>query len=300
MEPSKSLHIPSLVELVERLPPFHKVMERCMVTMSKPYASAREISTWIESDTVLSGKVLSLANSSFYGQPQKVLRTERAVVLLGRRALEEVFFSFYIQGLFSAQDDTEVAGLWTSALSSGICAKELTALLGLPSAEGHETPDAGAYLAGLLHDSGKLLMLTHYGPAYEAAQALARKEGLSECEAEQRQWGFDHAELSLAMGHKWSLPESVCEAIACHHRPLEAGDNALLACLIHTADVLCDAVVDGTDVVEAVQLKVSQAEKDLLGIDENRLPFMRKVMRNVKEKMQVYGGLMDTGSWQMP
>lgn len=299
MDNARSLHLPSLMELVERLPPFHKVMERCMVTMSKPYASAREISTWIESDSVLSGKVLGLANSSFYGQPQKVLRTERAVVLLGRRALEEVFFSFYIQGLFSAQENTEVAELWTSALSAGICAKELTFVLALPSAEGHETPDAGAYLAGLMHDSGRLLVHTHYPEAYHAARSLAQSQAIDETEAERRLWGFDHADLSEAMAQKWALPDSVCRAIAFHHRPLEAGPDSLLAALVHTADILCQAVVDGRDVVESVKEELDPLCKELLGVHEDNLPFMRKVMRTVREKMQVYGGLMNSGSWQM-
>jgi HD-like signal output (HDOD) protein len=300
MDNDYSLHLPSLMELVERLPPFHKVMERCMVTMSKPYASAREISGWIESDSALSGKVLSLANSSFYGQPQKVLRTERAVVLLGRRALEEVFFSFYIQGLFAAQEDSEVADLWTASLSGGICAKELTLVLGLPSAEGHETPDAGAYLAGLLHDSGKLLVLTHYPEAYASAALLSKQEGLSPSQAEARCWGFDHAQLSLAMAEKWALPESVCRAIAFHHEPLQAGDDALLACLVRAADILCQALVDGRDVVEALDLELGDDGKAILGVTADNLPFMRKVMRSVKEKMQVYGGLMNTGFWQTP
>ena len=135
------------------------------------------------------------------------------MVLLGRRALEEVFFSFYIQGLFSSQDGSEVAGLWTSSLSAGICAKELTFALGLPSSEGQESPDAGAYLAGLLHDAGKLLVLTHYPDAYRAAEALAQREQIGETQAEQRQWGFDHADLGQSMARKWALPDSVCVAM---------------------------------------------------------------------------------------
>jgi len=293
--------LPGLDEVVERLPPFHKVMERCMATMSKPYASAREISTWIESDSALSGKVLSLANSSFYGQPNKVLRTERAVVLLGRRSLEDVFFSFYIQGLFSSQGGSEVAGLWSASLSAGICAKELTFALGLPSAEGDETPDAGAYLAGLLHDAGKLLVLTHYPEAYRAARALQASRRLGETEAERSLWGFDHAELGRSMARKWALPEAVCEAIAVHHAEPGDGPPAVLAALLKLSDLLCAALECGleAEAPATVRRELDAASRKLLGADEMRLALLPQVAATVKEKMQVYDGLLDTGTWQV-
>lgn len=291
--------LPGLVKLIERLPPFHKVMERCMATMSKPYASAREIGGWIESDSALSGKVLSLANSSFYGQPNKVLQAERAVVLLGRRALEEVFFSFYIQGLFSSPDGSDQAELWVSSLSSGICAKELVGALGLPSSDGSETPDAGAYLAGLLHDSGKLLVLTHYPEYFHAAIRLEKEESLPECEAERRLWGFDHAELGQAMAAKWDLPENVCVAIACHHDPVSAGPFALLAALIRLSDVLCEAAVAGRDLAEAVRTDLDLDSRELLALEDARLPSLRRVVRTVREKMRVYEGLAESGTWQL-
>jgi HD-like signal output (HDOD) protein len=291
----RASHLLNLDSLIERLPAFQKVMERCMVTMSKPYASAREISTWIESDSALSGKVLGMANSPYYGQTDKVMRTERAVVLLGRRALEDVFYSFYIQGLFSAQGGSEVAGLWTSALSAGICAKELTYVLGLPSSEGMETPDAGAYLTGLLHDAGKLLVLTHYPEAYHAAESLRAKEGVSEIEAEQRLWGFDHAQLGRSMAEKWSLPLSVCDAIGRHHDPM-LGAPAALDALVRLSDLLCQAEGPMGEMEAARGLE--PAFREVLGLGEQHLLLMEKVMGTVREKMLVYDGMMDTGTWQ--
>lgn len=294
-----SLDLPGMMDLVERLPPFHKVMEKCMVTLSKPFASAREISTYIESDSALSGKVLSLANSSFYGQASKVLQTERAVVLLGRRSLEEVFFSFYIQGLFASQE-REVTELWTASLRSGICAKELTYALQLPSAEGQETPDAGAYLAGLLHDAGRLLVLTHYPEAYRHARELGDREQCPAVQAERQVWGFDHAALSQAMALKWGLPSSVCDAIAWHHEPFKAGQAALLAGLVAVADRLAEADQAGLEIGESFLQSFDPALRALLGLDAERLPALRKVLKVLREKMQVLGSLMGSGTWQLP
>ena len=299
LEQEGSPDLPGLMELVERLPPFHKVLERCMVTMSKPYASAREISGWIESDSALSGRVLSLANSSYYGLPQKVLRTERAVVLLGRRALEEVFYSFYIQGLFTSQDGSEAAELWTGSLRAGICAKELTLALGMPSSEGKESDDAGAYLAGLLHDAGRLLLLTHYPAAYHRAHPKGGAPG-DVVDREKQAWGFDHAELGRAMAEKWGLPPSVSRAIEWHHRPDEAGEDALLASLVHVADILSESAASGGDPVAAVRSACSEQCLGRLGLDEDALPVLRKVMRQLAEKMLAYGGLVNGGAFQVP
>ncbi len=287
--------LPGLDALIERLPAFQKVMERCMLTMSKPYASAREIGAWIESDSALSGKILGMANSPFYGQLDKVLRPERAVVLLGRRTLEDVFYSFYIQGLFSTHGGGEAAELWSDALGAGICAKELTIALALPSSEGQESADAGAYLAGLLHDAGKLLVLTHYPEAYQAARALAGPGGPTEIEAQRRAWGFDHAELGERMARKWSLPEAVCEAIGGHHKDLP--QPRVLDALVRLTDLLCDASRGGSPAREAAE-KLDPGSRITLGLDEERLGLMESVMEAARGKMRAYEGLFDGGTWQ--
>jgi HD-like signal output (HDOD) protein len=286
------LQIPGLVDLVSNLPPFQKVMEQCMLTLSKPYSSAKELGRWIESDTALSGKVLSLANSSFYGQPQKVSSASQAVVLLGRRALEETFFSIYIQGLFQSQGDPEVSRMWAHSLSCGLAARELVQMLGLPSAEGQETPDGGAYLAGLLHDAGKLLILTNYPEAHQLAKSQLKQRARNIIEAERLTWGFDHAELGEAMARKWGLHETILEAVRWHHEPERAVLSPELTALVHVGDLLARY---GEAAPRALE-RVHPVAMAILGLGEDSQERLAAVDRNVREKMAVYDHLLQSNS----
>jgi putative nucleotidyltransferase with HDIG domain len=226
-------------------------------------ASARKIAEAIGCDPVLGARVLRAANSPLYALQRSVTALPMAVNAIGNE-------NIYLLVVASATADTfqrrqrpssvETA-LWRHSVAVGMSARNLMLMLNLRGME-------EAFLCGLLHDIGKLLLLRYDVSSYQ--QLLKTVVGPDLLMAERETFGFTHAQIGGLAVKRWDLPEEICHAICYHHEPSQAEHSMLMARVLDVADMLVNN--SGAAVGPAREYDLANCESVVaLGVSEERL-----------------------------
>ncbi|MFH1137254.1 MAG: HDOD domain-containing protein [Pseudomonadota bacterium] len=222
--------IRSRVYGIERLGTMPQVAWRLMQALGDDRATANSLEKIIGSDPALASKTISLANSAFYGLSRKVSTISRAVVVIGFQELRLLAMGAGLTEVFDLSvvpPGLDGRGLWFHCLATAWAAGELA------EASGHPSPGE-AMTSGLLHDLGKLVLLTHLLDQYRLVHGLVQ-QGLPLYQAEER-LGLEHAAIGFWLAERWGLPGVHAAAIRDHHLP-QIGDPFFPStCLVFLAD----------------------------------------------------------------
>ena len=179
-------------------------------------------------DPALSATMLRLANSVMYGGDQRVMDLRTAVMRLGFEALLNLGRTAAIIRSFRGTNHLDPMRLWQHCVAVGLVSKGICRLLR------QNSMDESAYLAGLLHDIGKIALDTCFPEAYTSVLQKV-EEGAFFVDAEREVLGMDHAEAGALLAANWSFPQPIIEVIRVHHNP---GPDDFLPNLIHLSDLL--------------------------------------------------------------
>ena len=228
-------HLDALVRQVRDLPALPDTVVRVIRLTDDPKAGIGDIAKVLISDQALAARVLKLANSAFYGSSRRVATVSEAVVILGMRTTRNLVMASGCQEMLEA----EVAGygLPRGALlrHSLACASAAQTLAKRTKYRGTEE----AFVAGLLHDLGKVVMNLYLRDQFIQVLIQAASGEMTYSEAEQAIFSFDHAEAGAYLLERWNLPASLVAAVRYHHTPLDAPGDSPLPCLVHVADAIC-------------------------------------------------------------
>ena len=230
VEPRKRDELRRKILRIERLAAMPQVVFRLVEELTSQNANAGSLADIIESDPALASKVLSLANSAFFGFQEKITTIQRAVVAIGFQELQLLTLSTGLADVFKSSRDYPgftTQDLWTHCLAVSWLARELAA------ASRHEAP-SDLMIAGLLHDLGKLLMATHLQEEFEeiCVQTASGKPYYLAEEA----IGLRHAVLGRWLAEKWELPPLHTAVIGGHHGPFTEDEHYPAVCLTALAD----------------------------------------------------------------
>ena len=221
---------------VRSFPTLPTVVNKINELVSQPETSAKDIEIVIAKDQVLTGKLLRLVNSPFYGFPQKITTISRAVGIIGFEALRNLIFSSSVVNLFRSQGTTifRPAEFWKHSVGTALAAKELARHLGEKQVEEF-------FVGGLIHDIGKLVHEEYFGEPFRQACSLALNNDILLREAEQEIMRFTHDQTGGLLLAQWNLPPKVVAMVRFHHEPAEAREYQRDAGVIHLADILSRA-----------------------------------------------------------
>ena len=224
----------TLVRQVRDLPALPETVLRLMQMTEDPKASLVDVAKVLVSDQALAARVLKLANSAFYGSSRRIGTVSDAVVILGMRTTRNLVMAASCEALLEG----EVAGY---GLPRGVLLRHSLACASAAQALAKRTKYRGmeeAFVAGLLHDIGKVVMNTYQRNQF--GEVLTQvMSGMTYSEAERAVFGFDHAEAGGCLLERWNLPPSLVSAVRHHHAPLQAPGDSPLPCLVHAADAVC-------------------------------------------------------------
>jgi HD-like signal output (HDOD) protein len=215
---------------LDDLPPFSPIMNRLLASLAGEDVSFTKLGDLIEKDTVIAGNLLHVVNSALYARRSVINSVRRAVSVLGVTKLRNVVLGLSVANMWNR---TRVPATWSMkrfdmhsaavAILSDLLAQHLPV-----------TYPEGAFVAGLFHDLGRLLIalaLPQESAAIvqefdrgSAPNAAADRLTLVQCE--ERVLGFSHAELSADALAVWKLPRPVLAAVASHHSEWSAETNS--------------------------------------------------------------------------
>lgn len=193
------------------LPPLYNELVR---ELESDVSSLDRIGDIISKDVSMTGRLLQLVNSAFFGLPRKIFSPKEAAALLGTNIIKSLVL--YVK-LFFAAPESPIPGLslddiWAHSSSAAVVAREI-----VRAESGTQRMMEDAMLAGMMHDFGKLLVMdveTYMRPLL--SRLRAGEEFLA---AEYAEYSTSHAEIGGYLLGLWGFPDSVVEAVACHHRP---------------------------------------------------------------------------------
>lgn len=198
--------------------------------------SAKDLAAVIINDQAIANKTLRLANSSYYGLSSKVDSIPRAIAVIG---FNEVIGMTIGMSVFSAfnkkgsHDTLDMRELWIHAIGCGTVARQI-------AKETAKKVTEQIYLAGLLHDMGKVILSLYFPEEYSAVLTDARQSQVPLFKKEEQMLGVDHAVLTGLLMERWSFPETLIFPCSSHHNftacPLE---HMYDAAIIQLADFLC-------------------------------------------------------------
>ncbi|MCX7896352.1 MAG: HDOD domain-containing protein, partial [Rhodocyclaceae bacterium] len=187
-------------------------------TLRRENVTLPEVCRLIQADPALTGRLLKLANSAAYARPRPAAAvTPEVLMMLGLPAVRSLVLAFSLIDAFRAgqSERFDYGAFWSRALAEACAAQALGARLRV-------APAAELFTLGLIADIGRLALAAWAPQRYDellAQQASAWPEADSLREAEQRAFGFDHAELAGALAREWGLPPLFQEAIRWHALP---------------------------------------------------------------------------------
>ncbi len=225
----------ALIDRTVSVPTIPAVLSRLDAILASPDATTPEVAEAISSGPALSSKVLRIANSAVYGLKAQVSSLDLAAALLGMKVIRSIVLTATVFDSFSSATKgttLDPGEFWRHSLRTAVAARMIhTRFVGEAGTTGDE-----AYVAGLLHDLGILVLIDGLKSEYLDLVRSARAEGAPLVEREYDVLGFDHADVGSVLVSRWNLPPSVTSAIAGHHEPRLDTDDPRLAALAHVAD----------------------------------------------------------------
>ncbi len=225
------------IERTSDLPTLPVIYQKVKDLVDNPQTSASDLGKVITQDQVLTTKLLRLVNSSFYGSPQRITTVNRAITIIGFRALKAMVLATSILRAFSldGNDGFQGEGFWQHSIGCAVGAKIIGKYIK------YEEPDE-LFVAGLIHDIGKVVEYVAFGAELKEILRITEKEGIFIREAENRVLGADHAQIGSIFIRKWKLPPQLIEPITYHHTPQEAKEFSREVGVVHLSDILIKAL----------------------------------------------------------
>ncbi len=227
------------IESLAKLPPFSPILSKLLASMAGEDVSFMVLGELIEKDTVMAANILKLVNSATYARRGTVSSVRRALSVLG---IEKIRNTVLAMSISRMMNQAKPPADWSMERFNKHAAA--VAMLGDLLAQNVQTEfPEGAFVAGLLHDIGRLLIAMGLPREYAEISRIYRESGKSWFESEKEVLGFHHAGLSADAVGEWKLPEGIREAILWHHEPpaIASGRPVPLATVLHAANIFVDA-----------------------------------------------------------
>ncbi len=224
-----------LLKKVGMLPPLPNTAVKLMGLLNDPRSSVQDMVELIKYDPAVTGQVLRLCNSAFFGLSRKVTSLQEAMSCLGMVKVLQVVMAVHTNSILSRKQigyGLERGMLWKHSVGVALAA----------TAIGQRTDEQRANLlftAALLHDIGKVVLNEYVAAEFLEIVRRVNSERVSFTEAETRVLGFSHAEIGARVAETWKLPDSLARCIRHHHDPAALQPADKLVDIVYLANGVC-------------------------------------------------------------
>lgn len=222
----------TILRAVDMVPALPKTVDAMLNMGCERDCSSMELLGILGKDPVFSLKLLRLINSPFCSMEEDAASLQRAAVFVGTDTLRNVAIGLGAVGAFPVRSMTglDPAEFWLHSLATGVCARLIAERQGASVEESSEF-----FLAGVLHDIGKLVHALFMGDEFGQVLKMAAEPGCALADAESEVLGTTHSETGFMLARKWGLPPLVAEAVRYHHVPSASTGSSVVVC-VHAAN----------------------------------------------------------------
>jgi len=231
-------------ELVKRL--FARISEvstlpavamRIIQVANDSSTGAADLLDAVQYDAALAARIVRTVNSSYYSMQNKVADLKLAITLLGFKEIRNLAMTAYVAQLFKkgqGHGSYTREGLWNHMIGVAVVSRQIAEV-------SRKAAPREAYLAGLLHDIGYILIDQYLNKPFGEVVDSVTEEN-NHLEVEKEILGFDHGALGAYVGEQWRLPDHLVATIRHHHNPLSySGDHWAMVQTVALADFFCNA-----------------------------------------------------------
>jgi HD-like signal output (HDOD) protein/signal transduction histidine kinase len=262
--------------LIARLPAMPQILIKLIELLQADDAGMPELAALIAKDAGMTSKILGVANSSAYQRHSRTVGLEQALVSLGTDMIKTLVISesvFQTFNNFPHSGSTDLRAFWKGSLTTAVIARDIARVLDYPHVE-------EAYLAGLLHNVGRLALLATAPKEY--AYNFTARDDEELCAVEQRTLEITHAEAGAWLIERWNLDSFLADSVLYHHEPVPRLEAAHpLIRIVRLAHQLCYHAAAPEAAAEAAAL---------CGIEEDKLDaFVKSAARQVARAAEHLG-----------
>jgi putative nucleotidyltransferase with HDIG domain len=231
-----------IIKLVEKMPAFPQGVTKVLELTARMECAPKDLVKVIEHDPVMTMKILKLVNSAFFGLSRPINSINHGVVFVGINTIKNLALTIAAIGMLPERNEAGFdmnAFLMHSLAVAGV-SKRLAATLNVPDKDATDY-----FVAGLLHDFGKVVLAQFKPTEFRAALDRAADGSMSLADAEREMLDIDHAEIGSLLAETWKLPTALGECIRCHHQPAVELDDARMRDAVFAANLVVHSIPFG-------------------------------------------------------
>lgn len=268
-----------LVKGVIKLISLPEIFIRLNQVMSDPKHDAKQLGDVISHDPSLTARILRIVNSAFYGLRVKIEMVSRAVSVIGEEDLRNLVLATSAVETFKRipNELVDIDLFWRHSIHTGIVAKLLSKHCNILHGE-------RLFVAGLLHDIGKLIMYYQEPDLSQDILLEASENDGVIFRAEEELLGFNHADVGGALIVAWQLADTLKDTISYHHNPLKACKYPVETAIVHIANAIVNAIGPETEIDEHLLDDQSAFEPETLNITGINLKILPQLMDQAWEE----------------
>ena len=221
-------------QAIEAIRPIPQVALKVLRIIEDGSYDIDKVSEEVKKDQVISARTIQLSNSAMFTKSHDVVSLDHALVFLGQELFIKLVISAAVQSYYSQSGNGYSlckGGLYHHAVGTAMIAEKIAGMT-------EKAIPGVAYTAGLLHDIGKVVLDQYITGAYPMLYREFQERQFEIIDVETRVLGMDHTRVGELLAKKWSLPDSLTDAIRFHHRPMESGNSDALTTVVYLADLL--------------------------------------------------------------
>jgi putative nucleotidyltransferase with HDIG domain len=263
------------------------IYQKLVTVINDPRSSSSHVAAVIAEDSGLTARLLKIVNSAFFSFPRRIETVTHAVTVVGTSQIRDLALATSVMTLFRdvPRELVDMEKFWHHSLAVGVTARVLA---------GHRREEnvERFFVAGLLHDLGRLLMFMRAGTQAGEAVARAESTGMPLYRAEREVFGFTHAQVGSALLDQWNFPGAFREATAYHHQPRRASRYPVETAAVHVSDVVANGLRWGHG-GEPRTPDMDESAWTLLGVDASVIPI---VLGDAQRQMEAAVQLLATAA----
>ena len=269
---------------VEAFPGMPVTAAKLLPLLDKSDSTVTDIESILKYDPGLTGNILKLTNSAYFGIPTRISSVKQAIVLLGWKRLLQVVMTICMSPLMKKSVpgyDLRSGELWRHSIAVSVAAEILVKALKIRDAD-------EVFTAALLHDVGKLILGSFVKKDLEQIETMVTK-GITFDVAESMVLGTNHAEVGGQILHKWSFPAELVNAVQWHHDPESCENSCVLSDIVHVANTL-GLMTGFGKVEEGPEIEPFGPVADRLGFKAKDLDAMaEQTLEEIKKLSELWG-----------